>query len=191
MAGENLLLKVPGEIRNRIYHYAFEGAKHIINDYGVLDDPRAPGLVLSCRKIYEETSNSLYLFTHATFSSADKDCLDYWISRLSERQRNAIQSVELQCTPCLYYPEIFGPPKRIKIRWPWVWWKMSPAERHMLEFKNLPSLKRITVMGLIEKSDERHERKSIPRARAMVQWMNPRVEVTSEYEVSDSLRYVS
>ena len=61
---ESPLLKLPPELRNRIYHYA------VVSSNPIYLPPRYPSLMLTCRKLYNEAKSIYYEDNTFYFSNA-------------------------------------------------------------------------------------------------------------------------
>jgi hypothetical protein len=106
----SLLLRLPGELRNKIYEYAF-GGHSVEVQYGPSSDDEdlychAPGSTVSlwsdllsrttiCRQIHEETRllpYALNIFWILTWGAGFAD----WVQKLDESQKSAMRKVFLE-----------------------------------------------------------------------------------------------
>jgi hypothetical protein len=95
---ESPLLRLPGELRNRIYGYVFDGSilsfvRSLVNV--VLSQPIAPGLPLTrvCRKLHKETA--LVPFKSMVVECSTLDTFNGLVSRLNQAQRQSLTSLRL------------------------------------------------------------------------------------------------
>jgi hypothetical protein len=143
-ASESLLFKLPGELRNTIYAYAFSDTTWLINIRGTVDNPpaNALSLLLVSRDIYAETR--LLPFVYHTFSASHWLGIAHFLRGKDTAQRNAVTTVE------------------VRFRFPPLWiWKTGGVEKSWLVSKEmaflwLKGVKCIRLVGRAGREMEGH-----------------------------------
>ncbi|KAF7187541.1 hypothetical protein HII31_11165 [Pseudocercospora fuligena] len=110
----DLLNKMPAEIRNRIYELTFSGTvklgratrkeSKVKNAAG---RPRAPGILCSCKQIYQEAIKIYWTTTTFFFPRSDKlrsyhvsgNDAAAWLNAIGRRRRELLRNVRIRTSP--------------------------------------------------------------------------------------------
>lgn len=84
------LLKLPRELRDIIYAYLCTTNTVLIDDYS-RTIPRATALALTCKQIYQEMLEFLYI--HTTFQFLSRDTALHFLMKVAPRYRRHVQRV--------------------------------------------------------------------------------------------------
>jgi len=96
-ADESALLRLPPEIRQRIWNYAVHAQTVTIGDVYPNDSQDYPeqSILRVCRQVHAETC--LLPYSHNSFWPDDMDSLAVWLTRRLPEQMAAIQRIEIDC----------------------------------------------------------------------------------------------
>jgi len=183
------LLRLPGELRNKIYSYVFHGRSVTISLVCLrgLTTPvpkTSPSLLRVCRQIHCEASSLAIELT--TFRSNNADDLREWFNELPQHQRNAVASIELRGNRTTLGSLYEHQQNRISLDDVPDWWNEDDMAWHIL-----PELKTIHVLMCImcwedEGSDKDRDFRFAETGRVFqeekefVESVNPGVKATFE-----------
>lgn len=91
---QSLLMRLPPELRNRIYHQAFKGHETVLECAAGtlrLRMPQAPGILLTCRQVHQEAVGIFYSTTAICSSTAW--CIAKWLQGLPENRVDLLSDV--------------------------------------------------------------------------------------------------
>lgn len=140
------LLRLPGELRNRIYELALSGTTWYIKNSNRVVANNTSKYILSlsrvCRKLYHETST--LAFTLGSFRAGDPKDVHQWLIRRNEGAGN-LTSLSFESSVIGYYFEgtIMNEAEHL------YWWC-----KRWLTFTDLPHLQRVLIFVSIADWEE-------------------------------------
>jgi len=180
---ESPLLRLPAELRHRIFEYALSGHVYFIkiiearfSPFGTLETvskaaDNAFVLLQVCRQIYAETA--LLRISLSVFSTPWPGLLHKWLGGLLEAKFNVISKIHLRFNLC---PS--APPRSD-------YYLVSHPDHALMDFTRLPALKRIRVSFLNASSAAFFCADAINKkgreVAHQIEMLNPKVTVTADW----------
>jgi hypothetical protein len=127
---QSLLLELPAELRNMIYHYVLDGES--IYAYSITRGKTYLGLLLSCRQIYQETELLLYSVSIFPIDFGD---LGDWLSDRTDRQLAVISSI--------WVCDKVNLQRATRVLGYYTWPTVDPKSPSYTRLKRLPALKQL------------------------------------------------